>query len=153
MSKVKEFYGKKEKARHQLRRYETRHKKLDRAKKYNSNVYMGCKGYYVLDERTHYRRVKVSIPEHDEEVYDTYDFNQHKIITKIIHRPAYIANYRVEDRIQKIFHVKQCHTDMKYYKKFAARRFRRKNKFDEENYEVLKGSKYKRDYEVLWNLW
>ena len=54
---------------------------------------------------------------------------------------------------QPIFIVKQISTDMKYYKKVASRQFRRNKKFDEENYEILKGATYKKYNEVLWNLW
>lgn len=152
MSKVKEFYGKKEKARHQLRRYETRHKKITRANKYRDNIYMWCKGFYVRDEREHYRYDKTYVPAHDEEV-EYFDWKTMSNVKRVRHYPARTYRKLVETTTQKIFHVKQAKTDMKYYKKFAAKHFRRNKNFDEENYEVLKGSKYKRDYEVLWNLW
>lgn len=158
MSKVKECFGRKEKARHQLRRYETRHKKLTRASKYNNNEYMCCKGYWVKDETVHYKYEKKFVPAHYE-TYNRYmglDYYAEtgewcKDITEYI--PDRWVTVKTKEIIQPVFIVKQISTNMKYYKKFASRQFRRKKNFDEENYEVLKGSKYKRDYEILWNLW
>ena len=152
MSKVKECYDRKEKARHRLRRYETRHKKLDRAAKYNNNEYMFCKGYWVDNSRRHYKYERVFVPAHDE-IEDVWSINEQKVIKKTFHYKDHIIKRTMETLEQPIFIVKQISTDMKYYKKVASRQFRRNKKFDEENYEILKGATYKKYNEVLWNLW
>lgn len=152
MSKVKECYDRKEKARRRLRRYETRHKKLERAAKYNNNEYMFCKGYWVDKSRKHYKYEWVFVPAHDS-VEDTWSISEQKVVKKTFHYPDRVLRRTVETLEQPIFIVKQISTDMKYYKKFASRQFRRKKNFDEENYEILKGATYKKYNEVLWNLW
>lgn len=158
MSKVKEYYDRKEKARRRLRRYETRHKKLDRAAKYNNNEYMFCKGYWIKDEKVHYKYEKKFVPAHYE-TYNRYMGLEHyaetgewcKDITEYI--PDRWVTVRKKEIIQPVFIVKKISTDMKYYKKWASRHFRRNKNFDEENYEILKGATYKKYNEVLWNLW
>lgn len=159
MSKVKECFGRKEKARHQLRRYETRHKKLTRAKNYNLGVYGGYgAGYWVDDEVEHRRYEKYEVPERHYESHeiDWEWFNETGEVAfisvpKVI--PAYMARKLIETYITKTFKVKRISKNAKYYKQTAARKFRRNNKFDEENYDVLKGNKYKRNYDIAWEIW
>ena len=54
MSKVKFYLDSKQKTHHRMRRYETAHKKLSRARKYDRREYSrycGLGGYYVEREK------------------------------------------------------------------------------------------------------
>ena len=117
MSKVKEFFGTKTKARRRMRRFETRNKKLSRFRKAKRNIYKFYKGGYY--------------PEGD---FWT-DVDQ-----RIVNGHGYLKRYNNS-------------SVLKGAKTQAARQFRRKDHIDEENYEIYKGSKYKRQYDIDCELW
>ena len=130
MSKVNFYLDSKEKARHRMRRYQTAHKKLSRARKYDRREYSrycGLGGYYVEREKV--------------------------IIT---HRPAkdfggriiYIPKLHYTS--QPIFVVKHIDKDAKYVRNQAARRMRRL-KIDDDSV-VYCGALYKKVYDVEWSL-
>lgn len=52
-------------------------------------------------------------------------------------------------------HLKRYNSSntLKFCKARAARKFRRNFKVDEENYEIYRGSKYKKDYDISCELW
>ena len=159
MSKAKDFMDRKIKARHRIRRIETRHKKLERARRHDNNEYSWYKGGYGVRRTEEHRRYEYyMVPERIKE-YTVYDFDEFfrtgrdatKTIRKVI--PAYKARKLVDVIEKPIFKVYKYGPRIKPYRQDAARRFRRTNKFDEENYEILKGSKYKRYYDIDWILW
>ena len=122
----------KQKARHRLRRYETAQKKFSRARKYDRGEYSrfyGQCGYYVERQRE-----------------------------CIVHIPVKGAGGRiiyipVIKRVGgEIFMVRHYGISGKqYFKQLAARKFRRTKRFDEDSY-LLKGSKYKKDFDVVWSV-
>lgn len=131
MSKVNCYLDTKQKARHRMRRYETAHKKLSRARKRDrgeySHFYGQC-GYFVTRQREHFTYIPVKDPRG---------------------RTVYIPK---SERIGgEIFLVRHCSINARYCKQVAARKFRRTKKFDEDSY-LLKGSKYKKDYELAWSV-
>ena len=132
MSKVNCYLDSKQKARHRQRRYETAHKKLSRARKYYrgeySHFYGQC-GYCVERQRE-----------------------------RIVHIPVRDAGGRTIfiPKIKRvggeIFMVRHYTVSGKqYFKQFAAKKFRRTKRFDEDSY-LLKGSKYKKDFDVFWSV-
>lgn len=131
MSKVNCYLDKKEKARHRQRRYETAHKKLSRARKFDrgeySHFYGQC-GYYVERQRERIVHIPVKDPGG---------------------RTIFIP--KIKQVGGEIFIVRRCSITAGYCKKTAARKFRRTKKFDEDSY-LLKGSKYKKDYDVPWTM-
>ena len=132
MSKVNYYLDSKQKARHRQRRYETAHKKYSRARKYERGEYSrfyGQCGYCVERQR---ERI-VHIPAKDPGG-----------------RPIYIPIIKCVGG--EIFMVRHYSISGKqYYKQFAARKFRRTKRFDEDSY-LLKGSKYKKDFDVVWSV-
>ena len=131
MSKVNCYFDTKQKARHRQRRYDTAHKKLSRARKSERGEYSrfyGFCGYFVERQRERATR---------------------KPIKDIHGNTIYIIKY--EPYGKEIFMVKHCSINAKYCKQVAARKFRRNKKFDEESY-LLKGSKYKFDYDIAWTI-
>ena len=127
MSKVNYYLDSKQKAHHRQRRYYTAHKKLSRARKSERGEYShfyGFCGYFVERQRERVTHIPV----------------------KDIHgRTIYITKF--EPYGKEIFMVKHCSISAKYCKQVAARKFRRNKKFDEDSY-LLKGSKYKIDYDI-----
>ena len=130
MSKVRSYLDSKQKARHRMRRYQTAHKKLSRARKYDRREYSrycGLGGYYVEREKV--------------------------IIT---HRPAkdfggriiYIPKLHYTSK--KIFVVRHIDKNAKYVRNQAARRVRRLPS-DEESV-VYRGALYKKVDDVEWSL-
>ena len=149
MSKVKDYYDSKLKARHRLRRYETKHKKLSRAKNHN--------GYYVKNEKIHYHYEEYNCPERtfqynkiDWDFYHETGEISYISETKVI--PAHIGQRQIRDRVEPIFMVKRIERNAKPWRKIAARKFRRQNKFNEDT-AYYKGSTYKRDFDVAWAIW
>ena len=131
MSKVNCYLDKKEKARHRQRRYETAHKKLSRARKYDRGEYgrfYGQCGYFVIRQKERLTTVAVKSPSG---------------------KTVYIPKF--EPIGGEVFIVRHCSITAGYCKKIAARKFRRTKKFDEDSY-LLKGSKYKKDYDVPWTM-
>ena len=131
MSKVNCYLDSKQKARHRQRRYETSHKKLSRARKSERGEYSrfyGFCGYFVERQRESVTTVAVKDPGG---------------------RAILIPQF---ERIgREIFIVKHCSITARYSKQVAARKFRRNKRFDEDSY-ILKGSKYKKDYDVQWSV-
>lgn len=131
MSKVNCYLDSKQKARHRQRRYETSHKKLSRARKSERGEYSrfyGFCGYFVERQRERVTTVAVKDPGG---------------------RTILIPQF---ERIGgEIFIVKHCSITARYSKQVAARKFRRNKKYDEDSY-ILKGSKYKKDYDVQWSV-
>lgn len=131
MSKVNCYFDSKQKARHRQRRYYTAHKKFSRARKSERGEYShfyGFCGYFVERQR---ERI-VHIPVKDQG-------------GRIIYIPKII---KVGG---EIFQVRHCSITARYCKQIAARKFRRNKKFDEDSY-ILKGSKYKKDYDIAWTI-
>ena len=131
MSKVNCYFDTKQKARHRQRRYYTAHKKLSRARKSERGEYShfyGFCGYFVERQRERATR---------------------KPIKDIYGNTIYIIKY--EPYGKEIFMVKHCSISAGYCKQVAARKFRRNKKFDEDSY-ILKGSKYKIDYDIAWTI-
>lgn len=131
MSKVNYYLDSKQKARQRQRRYETAHKKFSRARKADRREYgrfYGQSGYGVIRQRENLTFVSVKDPKG---------------------RTVLIPKFESIGR--EVFIVRNCGLNIKPYRKFAARKFRRTKKFDEDSY-LLKGSKYKRDYEVVWSV-
>ncbi len=132
MSKVNCYFDSKQKARHRMRRYETVHKKLTRARKSDrgeySHFYGQC-GYFVIRQRERVTR------------------------TFIVKGPGGRTDYypQFEPIGGEVFIVRHCSITARYCKKIAARKFRRTKKFDEDSC-VLKGSKYKKDYDLPWTV-
>ncbi len=131
MSKINCYLDTKQKARHRMRRYETAHKKLSRARKRDrgeySHFYGQC-GYFVTRQRERFTCIPVKDPRG---------------------RTVYIPKF--ERNGGEIFLVRHCSINARYCKQVAARKFRRTKKFDEDSY-LLKGSKYKKDYELAWSV-
>ena len=131
MSKVNCYFDTKQKARHRQRRCDTAHKKLSRARKSERGEYShfyGFCGYFVERQRKRVRQIPV----------------------KDIHgRTFYISKF--EPYGGEVFIVKHCSITASYCKKVASRKFRRNKKFDEDSY-ILKGSKYKIDYDIAWTI-
>ena len=123
MSKVNYYIDSKQKARHRQRRYETAHKKNTRAKNSDANVYSYYSGYYAEYEKVHYR-YKRDVPAHAGKVV-------------------------AEEIVKPVFKVKRYSRNAKPWRHLAARQFRRKRGFDEDT-PSLKGSVYKRYYEIEW---
>ena len=114
-----------------MRRYETLHKKLSRARKYERGEYSrfyGFCGYFVERQRERVTQIPVK-DVHGKTIY--------------IHKFERVGG--------EIFMVKHCSINAKYCKQAAARKFRRNKKFDEDSF-VLKGSKYKFDYDLAWTV-
>ena len=131
MYKVNCYFDTKQKARHRMRRYETTHKKLYRARKSDRREYSrfyGLYGYSVERQRERVRIVPMKTPS-----------------GKTILRPQIVPYGR------EIFIVRHCSVSAKYCKQAAARKFRRNKKFNEDSY-LLKGSKYKLDYDLVWSV-
>ena len=134
MSKVNLYLDSdsKQKARHRLRRYETAHKKFFRARKYERGEYSrfyGQCGYCVERQR---ERI-VHIPAKDPGGRTIYI----PIIKHVGGEIFMVRHYSIGGK--------------QYYKQFAARKFRRTKRFDEDSY-LLKGSKYKKDFDVVWSV-
>ena len=132
MSKVNCYLDTKQKARHRMRRYETAHKKHSRARKSERGEYSrfyGFCGYFVERQRECAIHKSVKDPS-GKTVFHYYDF---------------------EPVGKEIFQVRRVSINAKYCKQVAARKFRRNNKFDEDSY-LLKGSKYKIDYDLAWTV-
>ena len=132
MSKVNYYLDSKQKARHRQRRYETAHKKFFRARKYERGEYSrfyGQCGYCVERQRERIVHIPAKAP------------GGRTIYIPIIKRVG-----------GEIFMVRHYSIGGKqYYKQFAARKFRRTKRFDEDSY-LLKGSKYKKDFDVVWSV-
>ncbi len=132
MSKVNYYLDSKQKARHRQRRYYTAHKKLSRARKSERGEYSrfyGFCGYFV--ERQRERAI-------------------HKTVKDPSGRTVF--HYNIFEPVGKeIFMVRHCSINAKHCKQVAARKFRRNKKFDEDSY-ILKGSKYKFDYDIAWTI-
>ena len=132
MSKVNCYFDTKQKARHRQRRYDTAHKKLSRARKSERGEYSrfyGFCGYFVERQRE-------------------------RIIHKTVKDPSgrTVFHYNVFEPVGKeIFQVRHRSISAKYCKQVAARKFRRNKKYDEDSY-ILKGSKYKIDYDIAWTI-
>ena len=131
MSKVNCYFDTKQKARHRMRRYETAHKKLSRARKSDrgeySHFYGQC-GYFVIRQKERITTVAVKNPGG---------------------KTVYIPKF--EPIGGEVFIVRHCSITARYCKKIAARKFRRTEKIDEDSY-LLKGSKYKIDYDLAWTI-
>ena len=131
MSKINCYLDTKQKARHRMRRYETAHKKFSRARKSDrgeySHFYGQC-GYFVERQRERIIHIPVKDPG-----------GRTIFIPRIV---------RVGG---EIFQVRHVSINAKYCKRIAARKFRRNKKFDEDSY-LLKGSKYKIDYDLAWTV-
>ena len=131
MSKVKFYLDSKQKARHRQRRYETMHKKFSRARKSERREYSrfyGFCGYSVERQKVRVSCVRVKDP-----------------------RGRTVLIPRYESVGGEVFIVKQHSITARYCKQSAARKFRRNKKFDEDSY-ILKGTKYKKDYDVQWSM-
>ena len=132
MSKVNYYLDSKQKARHRQRRYYTAHKKLSRARKSDrgeySHFYGQC-GYFVIRQK--------------ERLTHTF----------IVKGPGGRADYypQFEPIGGEVFIVRHCSITARYCKRIAARKFRRNKKFDEDSY-LLKGSKYKKDFDLPWTV-
>ena len=132
MSKVRSYLDSKQKARHRQRRYYTAHKKLSRARKSERGEYSrfyGLCGYFVERRRE-------------------------RIIHKTVKDPSgrTVFHYNVFEPVgREIFQVRHRSINAKYCKQVAARKFRRNKKYDEDSY-LLKGSKYKIDYDIVWTI-
>lgn len=150
----------KSKLRRNLRRIETAKKKKDRIKKYHQNVYPFMTGYYVRDKRYQRSYETVTIPE--------------KIIEDfVIEDWKYVHGYNDEGRLISVYKrvfktipehdVRKCvsydeidiperpiriNTNLKAYRKIAARKLRRKP-ID----EIYNRGNYKKACEVKWLLW
>lgn len=132
MSKVNYYLDSKQKARHRQRRYETAHKKYSRARKYERGEYSrfyGQCGYCVERQR---ERI-VHIPAKDPGGRTIYI----PIIKRVGGEIFMVRHYSIGGK--------------QYYKQFAARKFRRTKRFYEDSY-LLKGSKYKKDFDVVWSV-
>ena len=132
MSKVNYYLDSKQKARHRQRRYETAHKKYSRARKYERGEYSrfyGQCGYCVERQR---ERI-VHIPAKDPGGRTIYI----PIIKCVGGEIFMVRHYSISGK--------------QYYKQFAARKFRRTKRFDEDSY-LLKGSKYKKVFDVVWSV-
>lgn len=132
MSKVNCYLDSKQKARHRQRRYETAHKKFFRARKYERGEYSrfyGQCGYCVERQR---ERI-VHIPAKDPGGRTIYI----PIIKCVGGEIFMVRHYSISGK--------------QYYKQFAARKFRRTKRFDEDSY-LLKGSKYKKVFDVVWSV-
>ena len=131
MSKVNYYLDSKQKARHRQRRYYTVHKKLSRARKSErgeySHFYGQC-GYFVIRQKERITIVAVKNPGG---------------------KTVYIPKF--EPIGGEVFIVRHCSITARYCKKIAARKFRRTEKIDEDSY-LLKGSKYKIDYDLAWTI-
>ena len=131
MSKVNCYFDTKQKARHRQRRYDTAHKKLSRARKRDRGEYghfYGQCGYFVIRQKERITTVAVKSPG-----------------GKTVYFPKF------EPIGGEVFIVRHCSITARYCKKIAARKFRRTRKFDDDSY-LLKGSKYKKDYDVPWTM-
>ena len=120
MSKVKHYIGDKAKARHRLRRYETRHIRERRT------YYWVNGGYWIDERRPNYQYIRTETGEVRRE-----------------YKPGTEAEF-----------LKRASTRRaKHYKTQASRHVRRKIDCNEDSYMVLKGNKYRRLYEVVYNVW
>lgn len=131
MSKVNRYVDTKQKTLHRQRRYETMQKKASRARKYYRGEYsdlFGQGGYWVVEGR--YR-------------------TSYEIANDRKGNTVYIPV--VERYEDGLFIVQKSRLNAKPLRKIAARSFRRNKKFDEDSY-ILKGSLYKKAYELPWQL-
>ena len=131
MSKVNSYLDSKQKARHRQRRYYTAHKKLSRARKSERGEYSrfyGFCGYFVERQRERITHIPVKDPGG---------------------RIIYIR--KITKVGGEIFQVRHRSINAQYCKQVAARKFRRNKKYDEDSY-ILKGSKYKIDYDIAWTI-
>ena len=127
MSKVKHYIGDKTKARHRLRRYETKHIRERRIKKCKNNTYYWVSGgYWIDDKRPNYQYIRTETGEVRRE-----------------YKPGTGAEFLRRASTRRA----------KYYKTQASRYVRHKIDCDEDSYMVLKGNKYRRLYEVVYSIW
>lgn len=125
MSKTKDFMDTKAKARHRMRRYETRNKKLSRIRRAFNSEYTWYKGGYSVTGWTRGWKSKCWEKESDDAIENGHG-----------HLKKYDSGHT----------LKVCKT-------LAARRFRRTKNFDEDNFEVLSKATYKRDFDIDWTLY
>ena len=124
MSKVKTYIDTKQKARHRQRRCETAHKKNTRIRNSKLGVYYYW-GYYHEDERYTFRYEKTD--------------SQERVTKKI-----------AEEKVIPVSIVKRISRNAKDLKKHAARKLRRH--LLEEDSPAIKGSTYKKDFDIPWTL-
>lgn len=170
MSKVKPVVGvPKSKLLRRNRRTETRNKKAERS---NTAKNDPKSSYYLQTEKLVGERKRVIVPETKKEIYHfepvdvivrdpitnkiTYRYTkQNKILDGYKTIPEHTAYHRVGHRYEELKSPITRRSDFKslkkYYRKLAARQLRRKLKFDE--FDVGGYSKYKRDYDIAWEIY
>ena len=126
MSKVNHFLDSKQKAQHRQRRYETAHKKLLRARRYERGEYYYW-GYAVTRQKWRVSCTWVKSPSGTKFPAPHYEKNGGEVF--------------VVTRISK---------NAKWLKRKAAKRWR-KHRFDEESFSD-RGCTYKKDYDIPWTL-
>lgn len=163
MSKVKNYMdSNKEKARHRNRIDETKRTKANRIRKCKNEAYgrfccwMPNCGYEYITERKTYRYEYYDVPEITlvRRYFDWDHFcktKQWRYITENVIIPARVDRRRLETKIKPVSILKRNSAGRKKsFKKFSAKRFRRKGCIDEENYWLLKGNAYKKDSDIKW---
>jgi len=162
MYKVKNYMdSNKEKARHRNRIDETRRTKANRIRKCKNEAYgrfccwMPNCGYEYITERKTYRYEYYDVPETKLVrlglEWDYYNKTKPwHIVNKKVTIPAHIDRKRLE-KIKPVSILKRNSAGKKkLYKKFSARRFRRKVCINEDSYWLLKGNAYKKDSDIKW---
>ena len=128
MSKVKLYFDSKQKARHRQRRYETRQKKLNRARNCDAGLYPFYCGYTVEREKC-------------QVTYGWLEMSGGRQVWYPV----------TKTQAKEVFIVKKITKEAKYLRNQAARKLRR-YPCDEESI-AMRGSLYKKDYDIQWALW
>lgn len=154
MSKVKHYVDSKQKTLHRQRRYETAHKKETRIRNSKLGVYYYW-GYYHENEHYSYKYEKVEVPEqtctNNKVDWDWYDQTGETVyISEKYVIPAHTAKRKVDTKVTPVSIVKRINKNAKDLKKIAARKLRR-HVMDEDS-PAAKGSLYKKNYDIRWEL-
>ncbi len=159
MSKVKHYMDiNKTKARHRNRIDETRRTKANRIRKCKNETYSWIRGgYYHVTEREIYRYEYFDVPEQRGEfMIGHWNKGTDECVWKKEIRiiPAHIGRKLIETTITPVSILKRGSTRRaKFLKTQAKRRFRRNVNVSEENYCILKGNSYRKDYEIKRAVW
>lgn len=174
MSKIKDvlFGHMKDKARHSLRRMETKKIKRERIRNCRQGIYPFCVGYYIVNGRYEYVYEEKVIPEHtemqkayvgchpvliknwNEETMEwEYEIDKwHPVFHKI---PVTVPEKRIRKKVSRIYREfperpKRISTGIKEYRKDASRKLRR---ISAENDILYNRGLYKKLGEVKWLIW